>query len=160
MKVCLVCRKQSSKTTSFHTQFGTGDVCPSCVMDLQVAQKNQQEIQRSVVDHVLKTAVEVDPKSGDENWVARPPDDVNHPTHYNQGKIEVIEFIEDQKLGFCLGNAVKYVARAGKKLPEKSHEDLDREITTKDLKKAIWYINRYIETLKPNPRRPNDMDPA
>lgn len=36
---------------------------------------------------------------------------VNHPSHYNQGKYEVIDVIEDWKLGFCLGNAVKYIAR-------------------------------------------------
>lgn len=76
--------------------------------------------------------------------------EVNHPPHYNTGKIEVIEFIEDKKLGFHLGNAVKYIARAGKKDPSK---------TIQDLEKAIWYINRQIETLKPEPRRPNDMNP-
>ena len=42
-------------------------------------------------------------------------DPVNRPSHYTDGKIEVIEFIEDKKLGFCLGNSVKYIARAGKK---------------------------------------------
>ena len=60
---------------------------------------------------------------------------VDHPSHYNSGKIEVIDFIEDQKLGFHLGNAVKYICRAGKKDPSKVEEDLD---------KAIWYINRYM----------------
>lgn len=65
-------------------------------------------------------------------------DYVNHPPHYTDGKIEVIDFIEDKRLGFHLGNAVKYIARAGKKDPEKASEDLQ---------KAIWYINRYIEQL-------------
>ena len=64
---------------------------------------------------------------------------VNHPNHYNAGKIEVIDFIEDQKLGFHLGNAIKYICRAGKKDPKKIMEDLD---------KAIWYINRYKETIE------------
>lgn len=77
-------------------------------------------------------------------------DDVNHPTHYNSGKIEVIEFIEDQKLGFHLGNAVKYISRAGKKDPTKLVQDLE---------KAIWYIRRRLELEKENPRRPNDMGP-
>lgn len=76
--------------------------------------------------------------------------EVNHPKHYNDGKIEVIEFIEDKKLGFHLGNAVKYIARAGKKDPSK---------TIQDLEKAIWYIKRQIETFKDDPRRPNDMNP-
>ena len=51
-------------------------------------------------------------------------DNVNHPAHYTDGKIEVIDFIEDKKLGFHLGNAVKYICRAGKKDPEKTIEKL------------------------------------
>lgn len=46
-------------------------------------------------------------------------DSVNHPAHYTDGKIEVIDFIEDKKLGYHLGNVVKYIARAGKKDPIK-----------------------------------------
>lgn len=80
--------------------------------------------------------------------------DVSHPAHYNSGKIEVIEFIEDQGLGFHLGNAVKYISRAGKKTE-------DPRI---DLKKAVWYIQRVIELEDAarsgrDPARPNDMHP-
>lgn len=66
-------------------------------------------------------------------------DPVNHPSHYTDGKIEVIDFIEDKKLGFCRGNAIKYISRAGKKDPTKEVEDL---------KKAKWYIERRIKELK------------
>lgn len=66
---------------------------------------------------------------------------VDHPSHYTDGKIEVIDFIEDKKLGFCLGNVVKYVARAGKK---KSGSLSDDEKELEDLKKARWYLNRRI----------------
>lgn len=66
-------------------------------------------------------------------------DNVNHPYHYNHGKIEVIDFIEDQHLGFHLGNAVKYISRAGRK---------DADKTIEDLRKAVWYINRQIERLE------------
>lgn len=66
-------------------------------------------------------------------------DPVNRPSHYTDGKIEVIDFIEDKKLGFCLGNAIKYIARAGKK-------DTDKE--AQDIKKAIWYLNRYLKELE------------
>ena len=62
-------------------------------------------------------------------------DNVNHPSHYNDGKIEVIDFIEDKKLGFCLGNAIKYICRAGKK-------DKNKEV--EDIQKSIWYLNRYL----------------
>jgi hypothetical protein len=75
---------------------------------------------------------------------------VNHPAHYNSGKTEVIEFIEDQQLDYHLGNALKYICRAGKKDPNKH---------TEDLRKAIWYIERRIELKKVNPRRPNEMHP-
>ena len=64
---------------------------------------------------------------------------VDHPTHYlkNSGH-EVIDVIEAWNLNFSLGNAVKYIARAGKKRPEKIKEDLE---------KAIWYINNQISKL-------------
>lgn len=68
-------------------------------------------------------------------------DSVNHPAHYTDGKIEVIDFIEDKKLNFHKGNAVKYIARAGKKNPEKEVEDLQ---------KAIWYLNREIMRIQRN----------
>lgn len=66
-------------------------------------------------------------------------DIVNHPSHYTDGKIEVIEFIEDKHLNYHRGNAIKYICRAGKKDPTKEIEDLQ---------KAIWYINREIKNLK------------
>lgn len=66
-------------------------------------------------------------------------DPVNHPSHYTSGKIEVIDAILDWDLNFCKGNAVKYVARAGKK-------DIKKEV--EDLKKAIWYIQKEIDTLE------------
>jgi hypothetical protein len=68
-------------------------------------------------------------------------DEVNHPSHYTDGKIEVIDFIEDKNLGFRLGNAVKYISRAGKK---------DKNKTIQDLEKAKWYLEREINYLKEN----------
>ncbi len=56
---------------------------------------------------------------------------INHPSHYNSGKFEVIDVIEDWKLGFNLGNALKYIGRA-----EHKGTKVD------DLNKAIWYIQR------------------
>lgn len=59
---------------------------------------------------------------------------VNHPQHYNFGKIEVIDYIEST-LGaegcyaFCVGNVIKYVSRARHKGK-----------TAEDLKKAQWYL--------------------
>lgn len=65
-------------------------------------------------------------------------DPVNHPSHYNDGKIEVIDFIEDKGFSYNLGNAVKYISRAGKKDPSKTIEDLE---------KAIFSIKREIALL-------------
>lgn len=64
-------------------------------------------------------------------------DNVNHPSHYTQGKIEVIDYIEDKKLGYHLGNVVKYVSRAG-------HKNNKLE----DLKKARWYLDREIKNME------------
>jgi hypothetical protein len=66
-------------------------------------------------------------------------DAVNHPSHYTDGGIETIDFIEAKKLPYHLGNAIKYVSRAGKK---------DQNKTIEDLQKAVWYIERYIKVLE------------
>lgn len=66
-------------------------------------------------------------------------DNVNHPSHYTDGKIEVWDFIVDKKLDFLRGSAVKYISRAGKK-------DSSKEI--EDLKKAVAFINRAIQELE------------
>lgn len=63
-------------------------------------------------------------------------DPVNRPAHYTHGSIEVIDAIEDWKLGFHLGNVVKYVARS-------AHKGKQLE----DLKKARWYLERAIAQL-------------
>lgn len=69
----------------------------------------------------------------------KPSDPVNHPSHYTFGKIEVIEALEDWGLNFHRANAVKYIARAGKKDPSKEIQDLE---------KAIWYLERDVKRLK------------
>lgn len=70
-------------------------------------------------------------------------DNVNHPSHYNTGRIEVIDAIEDWGFGegFNRGNAIKYIVRAGKKEAKKEIEDLE---------KARWYLNREINRLRAN----------
>lgn len=58
---------------------------------------------------------------------------IDHPEYYKAGGIEAIDVIEDWRLDFCLGNAIKYIARAGKK---------SDDVRT-DLEKAAWYIKRH-----------------
>lgn len=64
---------------------------------------------------------------------------IDHPNHYGGDIVyETIKVIEAWELDFHLGNAVKYISRAGKKDPTKEREDL---------LKAIWYLNRKIDQL-------------
>lgn len=62
---------------------------------------------------------------------------VENPPHYTHGKIQTIEVIEDWNLGFCLGNAVKYISR---------HAHKWRPL--EDLKKARWYLDREISKME------------
>lgn len=66
-------------------------------------------------------------------------DPVNHPSHYTYSSIEPIDAIEAWQLPYHLGNVVKYVSRAGHK---------DKSKTLEDLKKANWYLSRYIMMLE------------
>ena len=58
------------------------------------------------------------------------------PTHYTRGSIEVWDFIRDQDLNYHLGNAIKYICRAGFKSP---HTEIE------DLKKAIHYLENELQ---------------
>ena len=69
-----------------------------------------------------------------ENNKPIPSDNVNNPIHYNTGTIEVITVIEDWKLNFNLGNAIKYIGRC-------EHKNNKQE----DIKKAIWYLERELK---------------
>lgn len=64
---------------------------------------------------------------------------VSHPSHYTRGNIEVADFIEDQKLDWQKGNAVKYICRAGFKDPAKEEEDIE---------KAIEYLCRELKVIR------------
>ena len=66
---------------------------------------------------------------------------IDHPSHYNMGRYEAIDVIEDWNLNFNLGNTIKYISRAG-------HKDKDK--TTEDLKKALWYLIREINKIEGN----------
>ena len=75
------------------------------------------------------------------------------PSHYTRGSIEVWDFIRDQDLNYHLGNAIKYICRAGYKSPSTKKEDL---------KKAIHYLENELQhTALPQsePGRPSDPIP-
>ena len=63
---------------------------------------------------------------------------ITHPSHYNRGRIEVIDFINDQQLNFNLGNVIQYVCREADKGG------------TEDLKKAVQYLEFEIERRQRN----------
>jgi hypothetical protein len=70
-------------------------------------------------------------------------DPINHPAHYTFGGVEVIDALEAWNLPFHLANVVKYVARAGRKDPARIVEDL---------RKARWYLDRYIAQVERDQR--------
>ncbi len=73
-------------------------------------------------------------------WSAEMKPEVEHPAHYGGDTVyETIKVIHAWDLGFNLGNAVKYISRAGRK---------DKKALITDLKKAAFYINYEIELLE------------
>lgn len=102
------------------------DYCPECLPKYSRVPK-KKEVQ-AIAEKVVKTIEESEVKV-----VPKKEDVINHPSHYTRGKIEVIDFIEDQQLPYHLGNVIKYIARAGYKGDK-----------LEDLKKARWYLDRYI----------------
>ena len=71
---------------------------------------------------------------GIKSWLGTPCEE-NPPADKRSDR----SFIEDKELGFHLGNAVKYISRAGRKNPDG---------TIEDLREAVWYINRQIQRLE------------
>ena len=100
--------------------------CPTCLPKFsKVPKKKEEDVEQTIVEEVTQIITET-----------KKEDVINHPSHYTRGKIEVIDFIEDQQLPYHLGNVIKYIARAGYKGDK-----------LEDLKKARWYLDRYIERL-------------
>lgn len=98
--------------------------CPECLPKYSKVPKKKVEVTVEPVEQTIEEQVVELPKKEDV---------INHPSHYTRGKIEVIDFIEDQQLPYHLGNVIKYIARAGYKGDK-----------LEDLKKARWYLDRYI----------------
>lgn len=99
--------------------------CPECLPKYSKVPK-KKEVDVTLANMIAKTLGEPEVKVVEE-------DVINHPSYYTRGKIEVIDFIEDQQLPYHLGNVIKYIARAGYKGDK-----------LEDLKKARWYLDRYI----------------
>lgn len=112
--------------------------CPECLPKYSKVPKKEEE---DLGKNIEETHIE----DSNEETIEMPitehiiHDAVNHPLHYTRGKIEVIDFIEDQQLPYHLGNVIKYIARAGHKGDK-----------LEDLKKARWYLDRYINEVMGN----------
>ena len=125
--------------------------CPECLPKYSNVPKKKEEVVKTAGDlgkNTEETHIEVGKKltvytptikRADEQGIRIEHDAVNHPSHYTRGKIEVIDFIEDQQLPYHLGNVIKYIARAGYKGDK-----------LEDLKKARWYLDRYINEVMEN----------
>ena len=93
----------------------------------------------------------------DEEWLRanRPTRSTTHcevrnPAHYTEGReYEPIDVIEDWQLPFHLGNALKYIARAGRKDPSKTRQDIS---------KAIWYLERFSDQFVEDEHAAKDAD--
>lgn len=105
--------------------------CPECLPKYSKVPK-KKKVDATLANMVANTLEEPEVKVVEE-------DVINHPSHYTRGKIEVIDFIEDQQLPYHLGNVIKYIARAGYKGDK-----------LEDLKKARWYLDRYINEVIAN----------
>lgn len=92
---------------------------------------------QDIYDQLSSPAVMVDSRPADEQGEAASQDVVNHPSHYTShpSGVECIQVTEH--MNFNLGNAVKYIWRAG----------LKSDDPIQDLHKARWYIEREIQRL-------------
>ena len=120
--------------------------CPECLPKYSKVPKKKEEVEPGknteethIEDSKKLTVYTPTIKRVDEQGIRIEHDAVNHPSHYTRGKIEVIDFIEDQQLPYHLGNVIKYIARAGYKGDK-----------LEDLKKARWYLDRYINEVMGN----------
>lgn len=103
------------------------------ISPLTISQNEFYNNQLKKIDQML----DICNKQVRENDYIKNKEMINHPQHYNMGKFEAIDVIEDWQLNFNLGNTVKYISRAGHK------DDI-----IQDLKKALWYLDREIKRLE------------
>lgn len=135
MDHCTICSKGSFNYNHTYEdgdtiicEWGQAKYCPECGRPLSKILKNQKKSPREIpsgrIDEDVPMVYEFDV--------------VNRPSHYCEGrKYEPIDVIDDWKLGFSLGNALKYISRAGRK------DDI-----IQDLNKAKFYLEHEIKTLE------------
>ncbi len=92
----------------------------------------------STADMHMRDRFGREPRSHDDHCGSfKAPEMVDHPDHYNHGRYETIDVIEDWALDFNCGNAIKYISR-----------HMHKGTPIRDIEKAIWYLERRLEMLK------------
>ena len=91
----------------------------------------------------VRTASDVEPVDAWDLSKQEDNDPINHPSHYNNGAIETIDYIVDvlgkhEAMAYCQGNIIKYT---GSRLWTKGKP-------ISDAKKAVWYLNKMIELME------------
>ena len=113
-----------------------GNYCMKPVEEKETLNKEIEEIK-----YYDKQGKAIPKEEWEKNWsknnimLKETKENINHPDHYISNGMEVIDIIEKFDLNFHLGNAIKYILRARKK-----HDNVEE-----DIKKAIWYLNRFIK---------------
>lgn len=98
--------------------------------------KDLYESRKNIEDNFDKLHRKIYENKSNDVQQRKRNDTVNHPSHYNYGDIEVINFIEqvtqhyNPNVAYHIGNAIKYLARS----PHKNGKE--------DVAKAKWYIER------------------
>lgn len=87
----------------------------------------------------MDTTIPASPKASDP---------VNHPRHYTSHPSGVECITVAEHMNFNVGNAIKYLWRAGLKTGEVHPASVKNKQQLQDLQKAAWYINREIERIK------------
>ncbi|HEY4716821.1 MAG TPA: DUF3310 domain-containing protein [bacterium] len=136
---CPKCGRKASEVRTFIKKRG---MCKDCAYSYKSKKRKKKDIK---LDSRLKPAgmTKEKPAGMTSKLVPecfyRGADSINHPPHYTQGKIEVIDFIADQQMGYMDGNIIKYIARYRHK-----------GSAVEDLKKAKWYLERLLAEVDGN----------
>src|SRR3990172_9610005 len=139
-QVCSKCGRKASEVKKFIKKRGMCKDCAYSYADRKTGKsKKQTKKGHTNMDSGLKPAGMTKGKTAGmtsklvPECFYRGADIINHPPHYTKGKIEVIDFITDQNMGYLDGNIIKYIARY-------RHKGSAAE----DLKKAKWYLEKLI----------------
>jgi uncharacterized protein DUF3310 len=136
-----------------HSHWATGEKdCTACeiLKDAMSFGMPEEPFSTAFAEAIGKAAEEIASIATDMETGIKKSAEVNHPDHYGgaDNPYEVIKVIDAWKLGFSLGNTVKYIVRAGRK---------SADIVT-DLKKALWYLQHEIEEQEKLENGPNGKD--